>query len=110
MAAQETPLTVPVRVKPAASRAAVGGRYDGPYGPALIVAVTAPAVDGRATEAARRALARALGVRPGSVTLRSGAASRDKLFQVAEPPAGLATLLNDLRDTQPVRRRAAASQ
>ena len=41
-----------VRVRPGASRTAVGGRYDGPLGPALVVAVTAPAVDGRATEAA----------------------------------------------------------
>ena len=44
-----------------ASRTRVGGRYDGPHGPALVVAVHAPAVDGRATEAARRALAEALG-------------------------------------------------
>ncbi|HEY3010130.1 MAG TPA: DUF167 domain-containing protein [Micromonosporaceae bacterium] len=105
MAAQETSLTVPVRVKPGVSRASVGGRHDGPLGPALIVAVNAPAVDGRATEAARRALARALDVRPASVTLRSGGASRDKLFQVADPPDGLAGRLRDLRDHPPARPR-----
>lgn len=88
-------LSVPVRVKPGSARASVGGRHDGPYGPALVVAVNAPAVDGRATEAARRALAEALGVRPGAVTLRAGAASRDKLFTVTGPdlPARIAALL-----------------
>jgi uncharacterized protein YggU (UPF0235/DUF167 family) len=106
MAAQGTPFTVPVRVRPGASRTAVGGRHDGPLGPALIVSVGAPAVDGRATEAARRALAEALGVRRASVTLRSGAASRDKLFQVADPPAGLAGRLHELRDVPPDRSRA----
>ena len=73
---------VAVRVKPGAKRTAVGGRYDGPHGPALIIAVTAPAVDGKATEATRRALAEALGVKPAAVTLRVGATSRDKVFEV----------------------------
>src|SRR4051794_19177281 len=77
-------LSVAVRVRPGAGRARVGGRYDGPYGPALIVAVGAPAVDGRATEAVRRALAEALGVRAGDVMLRLGATSRDKVFTVAK--------------------------
>lgn len=108
MAAQGTSLTVPVRVKPGASRAAVGGRYDGPLGPALIVAVNAPAVDGRATEAARRALAQALGVRPATVTLRTGAASRDKLFLIADPPDGVADRLDGLRDHPPTRPRPAS--
>jgi uncharacterized protein YggU (UPF0235/DUF167 family) len=81
---------VAVRVKPAAARPAVGGRYDGPLGPAVVIAVTAAAVDGRATEAARRALAAALGIRAAAVTLRRGATSRDKLFVVTDPPADLA--------------------
>jgi hypothetical protein len=76
-------LSVPVRVRPGAGRTRVGGRYEGPHGPAVIVAVGAPAVDGKATEAARRALAEALGVRPADVTLRIGATSRDKVFTVA---------------------------
>ncbi|MDQ7904532.1 DUF167 family protein [Phytohabitans sp. ZYX-F-186] len=94
-------LSVPVRVKPGAARVRVGGRYDGPYGPALVIAVHAPPVDGRATEAARRALAEALGVRPAQVTLRSGAASRDKLFDVSGTgdPADLAGRLDALRET-----------
>jgi hypothetical protein len=75
----------------------VGGSYHGPHGPALVVAVAAPAVDGRATEAARRALARALGVRVADVALRAGRASRDKLFTVAAPAAAVGERLRQLR-------------
>jgi uncharacterized protein YggU (UPF0235/DUF167 family) len=75
--------SVAVRVRPGAGRTRVGGRYEGPHGPALIVAVGAPAVDGKATEAVRQALAAALGVRPRAVVLRIGASSRDKVFTVA---------------------------
>lgn len=96
--ADATAATVAVRVKPGASRARVGGRYDGPLGPAVVVAVNAPPVDGRATEAARVALAKALGVRPAAVVLRSGAASRDKLFLVTGPPADLPERIRVLRD------------
>jgi uncharacterized protein len=95
--AQET-LTVAVRVKPGASRDRVGGRFDGPHGPALVIAVHDPAVDGRATEAARRALAAALGIRLATVSLRTGAASRDKLFLVDRPAPELSALLRRLRD------------
>jgi uncharacterized protein YggU (UPF0235/DUF167 family) len=89
---------VAVRVKPGSSRARVGGRYDGPHGPAVVVAVNAPPVDGRATEAARVALADALRIRPASVALRAGAASRDKIFSIAEPPIDLPERVRALRD------------
>jgi uncharacterized protein YggU (UPF0235/DUF167 family) len=89
-------LSVAVRVRPGAGRTKVGGRYDGPHGPELIVAVSAPPVGGKATEAVRRALAEALGVRAADVSLRLGATSRDKVFtvtgagpEVAERLAGL---------------------
>jgi uncharacterized protein YggU (UPF0235/DUF167 family) len=95
------PATVAVRVRPGASRTAVGGRYDGPLGPAVVVAVNAPPVDGRATEATRVALASALGVPRSAVALRAGAASRDKLFAVTEPPADLAERVRALRDGTP---------
>jgi uncharacterized protein len=97
-------IVVAVRVKPGASRTRVGGSHRGAHGPALVVAVTAPAVDGRATEAARRALADALGVRRSAVSLRTGAASRDKLFTVAGGEAeliGLAERLRALRGATP---------
>jgi len=90
--------TIAVRVKPGASRTRVGGCHEGPYGAALVVAVNAPAVDGRATGAALRAVAEALGVRPSAVALRAGAASRDKLFAITDPPPDLADRVHRLRD------------
>ncbi|MFC0624294.1 DUF167 domain-containing protein [Kribbella deserti] len=71
-----------VRVKPGASRTAVGGRYDGPGGAALVVAVPARAVEGQATKAVLSAVADAFGVRRSAVTLVYGATSRDKLLEV----------------------------
>jgi uncharacterized protein YggU (UPF0235/DUF167 family) len=73
----------------------VGGSY-GDAG-ALVVAVTERAVDGRATAAALRAVAAALGVPRSAVTLLTGATSRDKVLLVRDPPAGLAALLDALR-------------
>ncbi|QSB17199.1 DUF167 domain-containing protein [Natronosporangium hydrolyticum] len=78
----------------------VGGHHSGPFGAALVISVAAPAVDGRATEAARRALAAALKVRRSAVVLRRGAASRDKLFAVTSPgDDGLASRIAELRDS-----------
>jgi hypothetical protein len=74
-----------IRVRPGASRTTVGGMY----GDALVVRVTAPAVDGRATDAALAALAQALGVRRSAVRLVTGATSRTKVVDVdgADPAA-----------------------
>ncbi|MGH8823205.1 MAG: DUF167 domain-containing protein [Jiangellaceae bacterium] len=74
-------MRVTVRVRPGASRTRVGGEHAG----ALVIAVTAPAVDGRATEAALRALADALGLRRRHVALVSGANSRTKVVEVSGP-------------------------
>ncbi|MGB4890186.1 MAG: DUF167 domain-containing protein [Propionicimonas sp.] len=83
-------IRVTVRVKPGASRTRVGGRYGED---ALVIAVTAPAVEGRATEAALHALAKALGCPTRRVTLVTGAASRTKVVDVpdacAQTVAGL---------------------
>lgn len=87
---------IAVRVKPGASRTKVGGSYPGPHGAALIVAVQAPAVDGRATEAARRAVAEALAVPASQVRLRTGAAARDKLFEIDDPPSDLDSRVTSL--------------
>jgi uncharacterized protein YggU (UPF0235/DUF167 family) len=91
-------VSVAVRVRPGAGRTRVGGRYEGPHGPALIVAVAAPAVDGKATEAVRRALADALGLRVGDLVLRLGVTSRDKVFTVAADAAMVSERLAALRD------------
>ena len=75
-----------LRVKPGASRTAVGGRYDGSSavagGPALMVAVAARAVEGQATKAVLEAVAAAFGVRRSAVTLVRGATSRNKLVEI----------------------------
>ncbi|MEV6525531.1 DUF167 domain-containing protein [Longispora sp. NPDC051575] len=92
-------LTVAVRVRPGASRTKVGGSYPGPYGPALVVAVSAPAVDGRATEAVIRAVASALGLRPRAVALRTGQTSRDKLLTVEPDTPQVAGRLRDLLES-----------
>jgi uncharacterized protein len=69
---------VTIRVRPGASRTDVGGSHAG----ALVVRVTAPAVDGRATEAALAALAEALGLRRSDIQLVTGATSRTKVVDV----------------------------
>src|SRR3981189_3310415 len=81
---------VAILVKPGASRETVRGRYEGPYVPALVVAVNAPAVDGRATEAAVRAVAKALRLRAADGWLKLGTTSRDKPLEIADPPTDLA--------------------
>ena len=74
-----------VRVTPNARRNDV--RYeDG----TIRIRVGAAPEDGRATEAARRSLAKALGLRRTAITLKAGATSRTKQFRVAgldEAPA-----------------------
>jgi len=47
-----------------------------------VVAVTARAVDGKATEAALRAVAEAFDVKRRDVTLVTGATSRDKVIDI----------------------------
>jgi len=62
---------------------------------ALVVAVAAPAVDGKANEAVRRAVAEAFGVRARDVTVVSGERSRDKVLEIdGADEARLTALLN----------------
>jgi uncharacterized protein len=69
---------ITIRVRPGSARPRVGGEQAG----ALLVRVTAPASDGRATTAALAAVAKAFGVRPSAVSLVTGAASRTKIVDV----------------------------
>ena len=71
-------MRVTIRVKPGSGRTSVGGRYDD----ALVVRVGERAVDGKATEAALRALAEALGVRRADLRLVTGATSRTKIVEI----------------------------
>ena len=72
----------------------VGGRR----GDALVVRVTQPAVDGRATEAALVAVAEALGLRRRDIRLRRGATSRDKVVVIDNPDGELRHRLTGLLD------------
>ena len=78
-----------VRVKPGAKREAVGGRH----GDALVVAVTAPAIEGKANDAVRKALAKSFGVRKQDVTIVTGERGRDKIVEVPDAPDRLRELL-----------------
>jgi uncharacterized protein (TIGR00251 family) len=68
---------IAVRVTPKASRNAV--EIDGGT---IRVRVTAPPEDGKANEAVRKLLVKALGVAKTRLTLVRGAASREKVFRL----------------------------
>lgn len=87
-------MRVTVRVRPAASRTLVGGAHDG----ALVVAVGAPAVDGRATQAALDAVADAFRVRSPKVRLVSGERSRTKIVEIDADDGLVAARLQELLD------------
>lgn len=83
-------MRIAIRVKPGSARPGVGGEHDG----ALVVRVSARAVDGKATEAALAAVAGSFGVRRSAVRLVSGASSRTKIVEIdADDPRILAALL-----------------
>lgn len=87
-------LRIPIRVKPGSSRTKVGGRHGDR---SLIVAVSAKAINGAATEAALRAVAEALGMPRRAVVLVSGATSRDKVLGVSsESPDTVRELVREL--------------
>jgi uncharacterized protein len=81
-------VVVHVHVLPRSGRTEIVGRH----GDALKVRVTAPPVDGQATEAARVAVAAALGVAASTVTVVGGERSRMKRLRVAGLDAGEANL------------------
>ena len=87
-----------MRVRPGASRTRVGGQWPGlpGAGPALVVAVTARAVDGAATAAVLEAVAAAFGVPKRSVRLVSGPRSRTKVVELVQPHQDAARRLTEL--------------
>jgi uncharacterized protein YggU (UPF0235/DUF167 family) len=88
------PVRLGIRVRPGASRVRVGPGPDG----LLLVAVTARAVDGKATEAALRALAEALGVRRRDVILVTGATARTKVVDIVPGPSGQQALIDRIAE------------
>lgn len=89
-------IRVAVHAKPGARRNAVGGTH----GDALVVAVTARAVDGAATEAILTELAKAVGLKRRDAELASGFTSRTKVIDLEVPDdrvADIETRLAELR-------------
>lgn len=77
-------LTLRIRVKPGASRTRVLGAFGGTCdeAPALVVAVCAPPVDGKANEAVVDALADALDLRRRQISVISGHTARTKTISL----------------------------
>lgn len=84
-----------VRVKPGAARTGVGGAYGDP--PALVVRVSAPAVDGRANAAVLAALAASLRVPPSSLRVARGDRSRSKVIAYSGTDTDVLVRVSDLR-------------
>jgi uncharacterized protein YggU (UPF0235/DUF167 family) len=88
-------LRVAVRVRPGASRVAVGGRYGADV---LVVAVPARAVDGAANRAVVAAVAAALDVRRADVEIATGLTSRSKTIVIRGDRTALQRRLAQLLD------------
>jgi len=85
-------LTLSVHVHPGASKESVGGSHDG----ALSVYVQARAVDGAATEAVLKAVAKAFHLRPRQVTLVRGHTARTKMLSLEGADSELQARLTEL--------------
>ena len=73
-----TEFLVTIRAKPNSSRNRVGGAY----GQSLIVAVTEPAVEGKASKAIIGLLAEVLQVSKSAIRIKSGAHARTKIIAI----------------------------
>ena len=85
---------IEIRVRPNASRNKVGGSVGSPQ--RLIVAVQAPAVDGKANAAVIKELASAFGLRARDFTIVYGELGRDKRLLVDGDEHALQEKLNEL--------------
>lgn len=83
-----------MRVKPGSSRNKVRGSFGDP--PALVVAVSEPAIDGRASTAVCRAIAEALGVSLSKVSIVMGHTSRTKVVEINDSDPQIQRKIADL--------------
>ena len=70
----------------------------GLIGDRLIVAVQAPAVDGKANDAVLKELAKTLGVRPRDIQIVFGELARDKRLIISGDESALSARLKELTD------------
>ena len=89
-------LLIEIRVRPNSSRNKVGGIAGDP--PRLIVAVQAPAVDGKANEAVLKELAKAFDCRARDFTIIFGELGRDKRLLVQGDLVALTKKYSELLD------------
>jgi uncharacterized protein (TIGR00251 family) len=89
-------LLIEIRVRPNSSRNKVGGIAGNP--PRLIVAVQAPAVDGKANEAVIKELAKAFDCRARDFTIVFGELGRDKRLLVQGDLIALTKKYSELLD------------
>jgi len=89
-------LLIEIRVRPNASRNKVGGTAGDP--PRLVVAVQAPAVDGKANAAVIKELAAAFGLRPRDFTIVHGELSRDKRLLISNATSEVSTRYSELME------------
>ena len=89
-------LLIEIRVRPNSSRNKVGGVAGDP--PRLIVAVQAPAVDGKANEAVVKELAKAFDCRARDFTIVFGELGRDKRLLVQGDLVALTKKYSELLD------------
>ena len=90
-------LLIEIRVRPNSSRNKVGGIAGDP--PRLIVAVQAPAVDGKANEAVIKELAKAFDCRARDFTIVFGKLGRDKRLLVQGDLETLTKKYEELQQT-----------
>jgi uncharacterized protein (TIGR00251 family) len=84
-----------IRVRPNASRNKVGGVVGDP--PRLVVAVQAPAVDGKANQAVIKELAEVFNLRARDFSIVFGELGRDKRILVNGDVAELDRIYNELK-------------
>ncbi|MFZ2227869.1 MAG: DUF167 domain-containing protein [Candidatus Nanopelagicaceae bacterium] len=87
-------MLIEIRVRPNAKRNKVGGIVGDP--PRLIVAVQAPAVDGKANDAVLKELAKAFGVKARDISIVHGELARDKRIVIDADPISLQMRLDVL--------------
>lgn len=83
-----------IRVRPNAKNNRVGGAVGEP--PRLVVAVQAPAVDGKANEAVLKLMAKAFDVRARDISIVHGELARDKRLVITGDEQALQTRLSEL--------------
>ena len=88
------PFLLEIRVRPNSSRNKVGGSVGEP--PRLVVAVQAPAVDGKANQAVIKELAVAFNLRTRDFTIVFGELGRDKRLLVDGEEVAMQTRLEEL--------------